>query len=88
MSFEPKVPEVTFTKNGYQIRTEILEMAKGLISEDFRYKFQGWEMSVERDPKNGQVVSTVEMPEFPGLDKVLEAAEKMYAFVQQSSNKK
>jgi hypothetical protein len=89
MSFEmPKLPEVKFNKNGYEIRTEILEMAKGLISEDFRYKFQGWEMSVERDPKNGQVVSTVGMPQFPGLDKVLETAEKMYAFVNASTTKK
>jgi len=28
------------------------------------------------------------MPEMPGLDKVLEAAEKMYAFVNQTASKK
>jgi hypothetical protein len=89
MSFEtPKLPEVKFNKNGYEIRTEILDMAKGLISEDFRYKFQGWEMSVTRDDKTGQVLSTVGMPTFPGLDKVLETAEKMYAFVNATTSKK
>jgi hypothetical protein len=34
MSFEtPKLPEVKFNKNGYEIRTDILGMAKGLVSE-------------------------------------------------------
>jgi hypothetical protein len=88
MSYEtPKVPEVKFNKNGYEIRTDILDMAKGLVSEEFHSKFRGWEMSVARDEKTGQVITKVDMPEFPGLDKVLEAAEKMYAFVN-TGNKK
>jgi hypothetical protein len=40
----------------------------------------GWEASVERD-KDGKVVTKIGMPEFPGLDQVLETAEKMYNFV-------
>ena len=32
-------------------------------------------------PKTGKLITTVGMPEFPGLDKVLETAEKMYEFV-------
>ena len=83
----PKLPEVKFNKNGYEIRTEILDMAKGLVTEDFHSKFQGWEISAERDKKTGQVLTTVAMPEFPGLDKILETAEKMYAFVNQSTKK-
>lgn len=79
----PKMPEfaVNQHKNGYEIRTDILAMAKDMVSSDFGFKFQGWEMTAQRDEKTGQVVTTVGMPEFPGLDKVLEAAEKMYAFV-------
>ena len=89
MSFEtPKLPEVKFNKNGYEIRTDILDMAKGLVSEDFHAKFRGWEMSVARDEKTGQVLTKVDMPEFPGLDKVLETAEKMYGFVNQSASSK
>ena len=84
----PKMPEVKFNKNGYEIRTDILAMAKDLVSHDFQVKFQGWEMTAQRDEKTGQIVSTVAMPEFPGLDKVLETAEKMYSFVNASSNKK
>lgn len=84
---EMKVPEVKFNKNGYEIRTEILEMAKDLVGQEFNYKWQGWEVSVKRDDKTGQVLSKVDMPEFPGLDKVLETAEKMYSFVNQGVKK-
>jgi hypothetical protein len=83
-----KLPQVQFNKNGYEIRADILDMAKGLVSEEFNAKFHGWEMSVAKDEKTGQVVSTVSMPEYPGLDKVLEAAEKMYSFVNQGVAKK
>jgi hypothetical protein len=77
----PKLPEVKFNKNGYEIRTDILAMAKDMVQQDFQVKFAGWEMTAERDEKTGQIVSKVNMPEFPGLEKVLETAEKMYAFV-------
>lgn len=77
----PKLPEVKFNKNGYEIRSDILAMAKDLVAQEYTYKFQGWEMSAKRDEKNGQIVTQVGMPEFPGLEKVLETAEKMYAFV-------
>ena len=84
---EMKTPEVKFNKNGYEIRTEILEMAKDLVGQEYAMKFQGWEMTSKRDEKTGEIVSTVAMPEFPGLDKVLETAEKMYAFVNNGVKK-
>jgi isocitrate dehydrogenase len=84
----PKMPELRVSKNGYEIRTEILDMAKGLISEEYHSKFRGWEMSVAKDEKTGQVVTTVAMPTFPGLDKILETAERMYGFVNQNTPKK
>jgi len=83
----PKLPEVKFNKNGYEIRTDILAMAKDMVQQDFQVKFAGWEMTAERDEKTGQIVNRVEMPEFPGLDKVLETAEKMYAFVNTGAKK-
>ena len=85
MSTTPKLPEVKFNKNGYEIRTDILAMAKDLVGQEYAMKFQGWEIGSQRDPKTGQIISTVTMPEFPGLDKVLETAEKMYAFVNAGS---
>ena len=88
MTFEtPKLPEVKFNKNGYEIRTDILAMAKDIVESEYRVKFQGWEMTAERDEKTGQVISKVAMPEFPGLEKVLETAEKMYNFVNQAAKK-
>ena len=83
----PKLPEVKFNKNGYEIRTDILAMAKDMVQQDFQVKFAGWEMTAERDEKTGQIVSKVNMPEFPGLEKVLETAEKMYSFVNSGTKK-
>ena len=77
----PKLPEVKFNRNGYEIRTDILAMAKDQLQSEYSYKFQGWEMTAARDEKTGQIVTTVGMPEMPELDKILEAAEKMYSFV-------
>jgi hypothetical protein len=85
--FTPKLPEVKFNKNGYEIRTDILDMAKGMLSDEFHSKFQGWELTATRDEKTGQIVTKVGMPEFPGLERVLETAEKMYAFVNQGTSK-
>jgi hypothetical protein len=42
-------------------------------------------MTATRDEKTGQIVSKIDMPEFPGLEKVLETAEKMYSFVNKST---
>lgn len=84
----PKLPEVKFNKNGYEIRTDILAMAKDLVQAEYSAKFMGWEMSAKRDEKTGQIVTEVGMPEVPGLDKVLEAAEKMYSFVNAGQQKK
>ena len=80
----PKLPEVKFNKNGYEIRADVLAMAKDIVMQDYQVKFHGWEMTATRDEKTNQIVSTVAMPEFPGMDKILEAAEKMYGFVNQS----
>ena len=84
---EMKAPEVKFNKNGYEIRTDILAMAKELVETEYRVKFAGWEQSVARDEKTGQIVTTIEMPAFPGIEKVLETAEKMYAFVNTGAKK-
>ena len=86
--YTPKMPEVKFNKNGYELRTDILAMAKDAVQHEYQMKFQGWELSSKRDEKTGQLISTVSMPEFPGLDKILETAEKMYGFVNQGTTKK
>lgn len=73
--------EVKFNKSGYEIRSDVLAMAKDMIQTEYSSKFAGWQLSSTKDPKTGQLVTTVDMPEFPGLDKLLETAQKMYDFV-------
>jgi len=86
--YTPKMPEVKFSKNGYEIRSYVLAMAKDVVMQDYQVKFAGWQMTAAKDEKTGQLVSTVTMPEFPGLEQILETAEKMYGFVNQSTTTK
>ncbi len=83
----PKVPEVKFNKHGYEIRADILALAKDQVVGEFQAKYMGWEVTQKRDEKTGQLVTTVGMPEYPGVEKILEAAEKMYAFVNAGAKK-
>jgi hypothetical protein len=82
-SYTPSVPQVKFNKNGYEIRTQVLDMAKAFTEFEHSMKFAGWEQTVKRDPESGEVVTAVAVPEVPGVDKVLEHAEKFYSFVNQ-----
>ena len=84
--FKQAMPKVTVNKNGYEIRTQVLEMAKDNVWSDYHAKFAGWEQTVTRDPESGEVVTAVTMPEVPGADKVLETANMFYDFV--NGNKK
>jgi hypothetical protein len=81
------MPQVKANKNGYEIRTKVLEMAQGNVWNDYHAKFGGWEQAVKRDTDTGEVVTTVTMPEVPGADAVLETAEKFYAFVSGTRTK-
>ena len=83
---KPTLPEVKFTKNGYEIRTEILSMAKSMLEAEYHYNFEGWKQSGKID--QGQLVTTVTMTQFPGLDTLLDTAKKMYEFVCAGDNKK
>ena len=86
--FTPKMPEVKFSKNGYEIRSDVLAMAKDFVEKEYSMKFAGWELTTTKDPATGELVSKVEMPVFPGLEQILDAAEKMYSFVNQSTTTK
>ena len=81
------MPKVSTNQNGYEIRTKVLEMAQGNVWNDYHAKFAGWEQTVKRDADSGEVVTTVTMPEVPGTDAVLEAAEKFYDFVNGKPSK-
>jgi isocitrate dehydrogenase len=83
----PKMPELRVSKNGYEIRTDILAMAKDIVMEEYHMKFSGWSMTVAKDEKTGQVVTQVDMPEFPGMQHILNTAQQMYDFVNQVQGK-
>jgi len=80
-SVRETLPKVQFNKNGYEIRTQVLDMAKSFTEFEFSQKWMGFETSTKRDPETGQIISKVDAPEIPGVDKVLDTAEKFYDFI-------
>jgi hypothetical protein len=75
----PSLPKVTFNKNGYEIRTQVLEMAQTQMWQDYYAKYGVFETSVRKE--HDEVVTKVEMPEVPGTEQILEAAQQFYNFV-------
>jgi len=75
----PTIPTIKPNKNGYEIRTKVLEMAQNQAWQDYHAKWGAFETSVKKD--GDEVVTEVKMPEVPGADSVLEAANKFYDFV-------
>lgn len=74
-------PQFKTNKNGYEIRTKILEMAQNEMWNDYHAKFGAWSTSIAKE--NGEeVVTQVELPKVPGVSEVLETAEKFYSFVE------
>jgi hypothetical protein len=78
------MPQVKANKNGYEIRTKVLEMAQNQMWNDYHTKWGQFETSMKKD--GDEIVTEITMPEVPGADAVLEAAEKFYSFV--AGNKK
>lgn len=78
-AFKSAIPQVKVNKNGYEIRTKVLEMAKDNVWSDYYAKWGQFETSMKKE--HDEIVTKVEMPIIPGADQVLEAAEKFYNFV-------
>ncbi len=83
--FKAAMPQVKSNKNGYEIRTKVLDMAQNQIWQDYYAKWGMFEASMAK--QGGELVTTVTLPEVPGADKVLEAAEKYYNFVSGAAPK-
>jgi hypothetical protein len=82
------MPKFKPNKNGYEIRTKVLEIAKDMEQFEFHAKFAGWEQTVTRDPQTGEILTQVEMPKIPTADDVLTSAQKFYDFINNASQKK
>ena len=83
--FKQAMPKVTTNKNGYEIRTKVLEMAQNNVWQDYHARYGAFETTVAKE--GDEVVTKVTMPEVPGVDQVLDAANKFYDFVNGKSNK-
>lgn len=79
------VPQVTFNKNGYEIRAQVLDMARDQVWNDYRAKWGAFQTSITKE--GASVIADVTLPPVPGVDQVLEAAEKFYSFVNQNTKK-
>tara|TARA_X000000950_G_scaffold116929_1_gene146722 strand:- start:2763 stop:3038 length:276 start_codon:yes stop_codon:yes gene_type:complete len=70
------------SKSGYEIRAEILRMAKETVWDNYHQKFNVWENSVKRDSA-GVIERPETSPELPRTSEVISEAEKFYTFVNQ-----
>ena len=84
-SMMPAAPVVKANKNGYEIRTKVLEFAQNQVWNDYHAKLGAYETSVTKE--GDEVVTKVAMPEVPGADAVLDAANKFYDFVSGNATK-
>jgi len=73
------IPQVTPNKNGYEIRTKVLEMAQNNVWQDYHARLGVFETKIEKD--GDEVVTTVTMPSVPDSDEVVATAQKFYNFV-------
>jgi len=73
----PSAPDVKFNKSGFEIRSEVLGLAKEFTEFEYTTKQMGYQTKLE----NGALSVKAEMPEVPTADEVLETAKKFYDFV-------
>ena len=77
--FKTLIPEVKFNKNGYEIRTQMLEIAQNQLWQDYHARWGQVELNVRKE--DNKIVTKMEMPEVPGVDQILNTAQKFYDFV-------
>ena len=75
-----QAPTFTANKNGFEIRTEVLDMAQRQCQMEYNAKFAQWEISAKKN-EDGTVTHTVAMPDFPGVEQLMAVAKQMYDFV-------
>ena len=73
------MPTVKTNKNGYEVRTKILEMAQTQAWQNYNSQLGQFKTSISKD--GDEIVTRVEMPVIPGTQDVLETAKKFYEFV-------
>lgn len=79
------MPTVKPNKNGYEIRTKVLEFAQHQAWQDYHAKWGMYETSMSKE--GGELITKVTLPTVPGADEVLQTAQKFYDFVNGNFNK-
>lgn len=67
-------------KTGYDIRTDILSMAKDLAISDFNARFREYELYLMLE-EQGRFPNPPDRPAFPSIEKVIEISNSMNDFV-------
>jgi hypothetical protein len=67
--------------NAYELRKEVLSMAKELCTDSFNYKAELFNDSASRI--EGIIQNPESAPPFPSTDEILNTAEILYKFVEQ-----
>jgi|TARA_B100001094_G_scaffold221236_1_gene215308 hypothetical protein len=80
--FKQAMPKVNTNKNGYEIRTEVLKLASVSVWKDYYAQWDQYSTSIAKE--GDEVVTKVTLPDVPGTEEVLEAADKFYAFINNS----
>ena len=79
--FKGMTPTITPNKNGYEIRTKVLDIANQAVWNDYNAKWGQFETSIKKE--HDEIVTKVEMPSVPNIDTIMETAQKFYDFVNQ-----
>ena len=69
-------------KNAYELRTDILSMAQNRVMDKFNNEFGVWDMSCERHPDTGALMSTTTPPTYPTTSEILKTANELYTLVE------
>lgn len=64
-------------KNAYQIRAEMLEMAKDYLDKQYQINLEATQKMIEAGQK-----SLEDLPKLYSIDELQEMAKKMYSFVE------
>jgi hypothetical protein len=75
------MPKVNTNKNGYEIRSKILQIAKDQEHFEYSAKLGQFHQTGKMDLETDEFVTTIEMPDIPGVADILETANKLYDFV-------
>ena len=73
---------MSVNKSGYEIRAQVLEMAKDFVENQFQSYWMNWSHKAPRDTNGNISASATGMPEPSELNEVLEIARRMYDFVE------